>query len=345
MKKYSFKNDYSEGCHPAILQALAASNMDQQPGYGDDRYSQEAMELIRGQMQFPAADIHFISGGTQANLTVIGAMLRPHESVIAANTGHINVHETGAIEATGHKVEVIRSGDGKLYPAQVKAFLGTVDAVHMTKPRMVYISNSTEAGTFYTQGELQALYECCKAHQLWLFMDGARMGSGLCAAGSDLTLPDVARYTDVFYIGGTKNGALFGEAIVICNPLLQEDFKFHLKQRGALLAKGRALGVQFRALFTNDLYFELARHANGLAAMLVAALKEAGYAMLTESTTNQVFPVLPNTIMEQLLQAFEFYPWQKIDDQNTAIRLVTSWATPESAVQAFIEKLKAVTPR
>lgn len=319
--------------------------MDQQPGYGDDRYSQEAMELIRRQMQFPAADIHFISGGTQANLTVIGAMLRPHESVIAANTGHINVHETGAVEATGHKVEVIRSEDGKLHPAQITAFLGTVDAVHMTKPRMVYISNSTEVGTFYTKGELQALYECCKAHQLWLFMDGARMGSGLCAAGSDLTLPDVARCTDVFYIGGTKNGALFGEAIVICNPLLQEDFKFHLKQRGALLAKGRALGVQFQALFTNGLYFELARHANGLAATLAAALKAAGYTMLTESTTNQVFPILPNAVMEQLLEVFEFYPWQKIDEQHTAIRLVTSWATPESAVQAFIEKLGAATPQ
>lgn len=319
--------------------------MDQQPGYGDDRYSLEAAALIRQQLQSNTADIHFISGGTQANLTVIGAMLRPHESVIAANTGHINVHETGAIEATGHKVEVIRSEDGKLYPAQITAFLGAVDAVHMTKPRMVYISNSTEVGTFYTKAEVQALHECCKSHQLWLFMDGARMGSGLCAAGSDLTLPDVARYTDVFYIGGTKNGALFGEAIVICNPLLQEDFKFHLKQRGALLAKGRALGVQFHALFTDSLYFELANHANKLAAALVAALKEAGYTMLTESTTNQVFPILPNAIMEKLLEDFEFYSWQKIDAQHTAIRLVTSWATPESAVQAFIEKLQVITLR
>lgn len=339
MSTYSFKNDYSEGAHPSILNALVQSNLTQQSGYGDDACTREAVQFIRQRIENPAAAVHLVSGGTQANLLVIASALRPHESVIAAVSGHINVHEAGAIEATGHRIEAVPTPEGKLRPVDVQSVLAKFEEVHMTRPRLVYISNATEIGTLYTRRELTDLYACCQENNLYLFMDGARLGSALCAEVNDITFADLGRYTDVFYIGGTKNGTLLGEAIVINHAGLQTDFQYHLKQRGALMAKGRVLGVQFAELFRNDLFLELAQHANRMAARLSAAVQQAGYPLLTVSYTNQIFPILPNTVIDQLLQQFDFYRWQKMDAEQTAIRLVTSWATPEDAVNRFIQAL------
>lgn len=340
---YSFKNDYSEGCHPAILQALIESNEAQHDGYGYDRYSQEAAELIRQRLDSPSAAVHFVSGGTQANLTVIASILRPYESVISAATGHILIHETGAIEATGHKVEAVPTPDGKLTPSDILGVLEKFEAIHMTMPRLVYISNPTEIGTHYVKDELIALSRCCRERGLYLFMDGARLASGLCAA--DITFPDLASYTDVFYIGGTKSGALLGEAIVINNPALQENFSYNLKQRGALLAKGRLLGIQFRELFKENLYFEIGAHVNQMAAKLAEAFRQSGYYFLTNSSTNQIFPILPIGVIEQLQTRYDFYIWQKLNDQQAAIRLVTSWATQETTVDQFIQDLAEAASR
>ncbi|MDJ1482917.1 aminotransferase class V-fold PLP-dependent enzyme [Cytophagaceae bacterium YF14B1] len=338
---YSFKNDYSEGCHPAILQALIESNGEQHSGYGFDMYSQQAADLIREKLKSPSAAVHFISGGTQANLTVIASILRPYESVIAVETGHILVHETGAIEATGHKIEAVQSTDGKLRPADVISVLDKFEEIHKPIPRLVYISHPTEIGTHYTRAELIALSQCCRENGLYLFIDGARLASGLCA--SDITFPDLAKYTDVFYIGGTKSGALLGEAIVINNPVLQQNFIYNLKQRGALLAKGRLLGIQFKVLFSNDLFFEIGNHMNQMAAKLATAFQEQEYSFLTNSQTNQIFPILPISVIEKLQKKYDFYIWQKINSQESAIRLVTSWATKEAMIDQFIEDLSVAS--
>jgi len=342
MAKHSFKNDYSEGCHPNILKALSETNLSQQAGYGEDEYSLEAVRLIREKIENPEAAVHFVSGGTQANLIVISSALRSHECVIAATTGHINVHETGAVEATGHKVETVDTADGKLSPKSILTVLAKCTDEHIVKPRMVYISNSTEIGTHYSLPELKALSACCREHNLYLFMDGARLASALCAEDNDITMPHLAKYTDVFYIGGTKNGALLGEAIVINNPALNLDFRYHLKQRGALMAKGRLLGVQFLELFKENLFFELAEHANRLAGKMADAFTEAGYPQLTISYTNQIFPILPYEVIEKLQERFDFYIWQRLNDKEAAIRLVTSWATPEEAVNELINAVKEV---
>lgn len=338
---YSFKNDYSEGCHPSILKRLAETNPTQQNGYGDDEYSVQARALIRSKINQPDAEVYFVSGGTQANLTIISACLRPHESVIAAHSGHIATHEAGAIEAVGHKINIIQSIDGKIKIEDIANILEEHQTVpHMVKPKMVYISQSTEVGSVYTKSELERLSSFCKAHGLYLFLDGARIGSALCADGVDMTLQDVARLTDVFYIGGTKNGALLGEAIVIVNDTLKHEFAFFMKQRGALLAKGRILGIQFFELFSNDLFFTLAKHANQMARKLSQEMKEVGYTFLSESVTNQIFPIVPHTLIEKLEKEYEFYVWQKIDTEHSAIRLVTSWATEEHAVEDFLKLVR-----
>lgn len=341
---YSFKNDYSEGCHPNILNALLETNFEQQEGYGDDLYCQEAKDLIKQKINNQNADIHFVSAGTQANLIVISSILKPFESVISASTGHINVHETGAIEATGHKIETVYSSDGKLIPELVQSILEKFEDHHMTKPKLVYISNSTEVGTFYSKNDLENLSAFCKKNNLYLFMDGARLGSALCASINDLSISDLSKLTDVFYMGGTKNGALLGEAIVINNNNLKEDFKFHLKQRGALMSKGRLLGIQFRELFKENLYLDLASHANSMATKLSIGIKEIGFDFLSESSTNQIFPILPNSIIAELSKEFGFYVWKKIDSDKSAIRLVCSWATREDAIDKFINTLKTVKP-
>ncbi len=339
--KYSFKNDYSEGVHPRILEALSSSNLEQQDGYCDDKYSLEAKVHIRKKIQNSNAEVFFLSGGTQANLIVIASMLRPFESVIAATTGHICIHETGAIEATGHKVNTIYSNNGKLEASDIQRVVDEHknEPPHMVQPRLVYISNSTEIGTIYQKHELEALSAVCKANNLYLYMDGARLGSALTAATNDISLPELSALLDAFYIGGTKNGGLIGEAIVINNPVFIADFPYHLKQRGALLGKGRIFGIQFREFFKDSLYFELADHANKMAQKLTDGIKEAGYSFLTDSPTNQIFPIFPIQIIEELGKNYEFYVWKKLDDNSSAIRLVTSWATNEEAVDGFIGDL------
>lgn len=333
---YSFKNDYSEGAHENILKAMISSNLEQTSGYGEDFYTETAKTLLREKIEDEKADIHFFVGGTQVNLTTISAFLRAHEAAIAAETGHINVHETGAIEATGHKVVAMKTEDGKLTPAIVEEALRLHTDEHMVKPKLVYISNSTEIGTHYSLKELEALSEFCKVHNLILFMDGARLGAALTTPENEITLADCARLTDAFYIGGTKNGALMGEALVITKEELKADFRFHIKQKGALLAKGRLLAIQFIELFKEDLFFELAHHANQMASQLAEGIRKAGYSFLTESVTNQIFPIFPNELLEQLKKEFDFSIWEKKDETHTVIRLVTSWATRPEEVERFI---------
>ncbi len=336
----SFKNDYSEGCHPRVLEALVRTNMVQQDGYGMDDYCQSAAELILEKAKAPTSKVHFVSGGTQANMLVIAACLKPHESVIATTTGHIYTNETGAIEATGHKINAIEASSGKLTSAYIQQVLDAhTNKPHVLKQRMVYISNATEMGTIYSKQELTDLYNFCKENDLYLFMDGARLGNALVAKDNDLTLADVAKLTDVFWLGGTKNGALLGEAIVINNPKLQEDFAFHIKQRGAMLAKGRVLGIQFEELLRDDLYFDLARYANEQAMKLKQAFSDKGIPFWADTTTNQIFPILSNTQIEHLAQKFAFHHWRKIDENHSAIRLITSWATPNENVDALVREI------
>ncbi len=340
---YSFKNDYSEGAHPRILQALIESNFVQEEGYGGDQFTQKAIELLKGKIGNKEVDIHLLSGGTQTNLTAISAFLRPHEAVIAASTGHILTHETGAIEATGHKIISVETENGKLSPSQLKTVLDLHKDEHMVKPKMVYISNSTEIGSIYTKAELKDLKDFCQEYFLILYMDGARLGSALCSDESDLNLSDFPSLVDAFYIGGTKNGALLGEALVICQDSLKEDFRFHLKQKGALLAKGKVLGIQFHELFLDDLFFELAQHANDMATLLREGCSNAHLSFLTHSPSNQIFPILPNELIKELEKNYSFYVWEEIDSNHSAIRLVTSWATKEEEVRGFVEDMKKYT--
>ena len=337
---YSFRNDYSEGAHPKVLEALASTNLEQTVGYGMDPRCEAARNTIRRLCNAPDADVHFLVGGTQTNLIVIESLLRPYEAVIAAHTGHVNVHETGAIEATGHKVCTAYAPNGKLTPALVESVVNGHSSEHMVHPRLVYISDTTEIGTIYTKAELEALRRCCDEHNLFLFMDGARLGSALTSPENDLTLPDLAALTDAFYIGGTKNGALFGEALVMNAP--NNHFRWHMKQRGAMLAKGRLLGVQFQALLEDGVYFEIARHANEMAYRLRDGIAALGYSFPVPSPSNQQFPVLPNTVVEQLkAKGYEFEIDHAEDDAHTCVRFVTSWATPENAIDAFLKDLAA----
>ncbi|WP_238900603.1 low specificity L-threonine aldolase [Clostridium sp. YIM B02500] len=336
---YSFKNDYSEGAHSRILNALVETNLEQTDGYGTDQYTERSVNLMKKKIDREDVDIHLLVGGTQVNLTAISAFLRPHQATIGADTSHINCHETGAIEATGHKVITMRTNDGKLTPDLIQNVVDSHSDEHMVQPKLVYISNSTELGTLYTKAELIDLRDCCKRNKLLLYLDGARLGSALVAEENDLTLADIAKLVDAFYIGGTKNGALFGEALVICNDELKEDFRYFIKQKGGLLAKGRLLGIQFEELFKDDLYFELAKHANKMALMLKGAIVDEGYKFLTESFTNQQFPIFPNNLIEKLSEKYSFNIERIIDSNYTAIRLVTSWATKEEIVLEFIEDL------
>ena len=335
---YSFRNDYSEGAHPKVLQALADTNLRQTVGYGMDPCCQAAADTIRRLCAAPDAAVHFLVGGTQVNLVTIDAFLQSYEAVVAAQTGHVSTHETGAIEATGHKVCTVESPDGKLTPALVESVLaGHNGTEHMVLPRIVYISDTTEIGTVYTRAELAALRQCCDVHGLFLYLDGARLGSALASPASDLTLPDLAELTDAFYIGGTKNGALMGEALVIANPALQPDF-FRIKKRlGAVLAKGWLLGVQFEALLQDGLYFEMARHANAMAARLQTGLKALGWTLMVDSPTNQIFPVIPNTRKSALDQLCAYEDWcPGPTPDTTVIRFVTCFATTAEDVDGFL---------
>lgn len=340
---YNFKNDYSEGAHPNILTKLIETNLVQQLGYGEDEYGIEAKEVLKEKIKNPDATIHFLSCGTQTNLIVISFLLRVHEAVISAKTGHISANETGSIEATGHKVIAVETEDGKLRPSDIQNALKEYALKpHVVKPRLVYISNSTEIGTIYTKSELEDLSSCCKTNNLLLYLDGARLGHALMAQNNDMTLADIARLTDIFYIGGTKNGALLGEAVIFRTPELAFDFEYVLKQKGALLAKGRVLAIQFLELFKHDLYFDLAHHANTMALKIVDAVQSKGFSFLTNSMTNQIFPILPKDIIQKLSENYQFYIWKEIDDDHAAIRLITSWATDEKNVDAFIADLKSL---
>jgi len=341
--KYSFRNDYSEMAHPTVLEALSSVGNKQFEGYGLDEYSASAKELICGVFDAPGADVHFISGGTHANLTVISSALRPHEAVIAVKSGHIFVHEAGAIEATGHKICVTDGCNGKLSVADIESVITEhSDDEHMVKPRLVYISLSTECGTVYSKTELAAISSYCRENSLYLYIDGARLGAAVNSPACDLKYSDIALLADTFFIGGTKNGALFGEAIVICNDNLKEDFRYLLKQRGALLAKGAAIGVQFKALFSDALYDKLAVYSNERAKSLADGIQKLGYEFLYPPQTNMVIPILPNSITAKLRSSYEFYDWVVLGEK-TAIRLLTSWATPESIIDEFIEDLRLLS--
>ncbi len=334
--KYNYFDDYSEGEHPPILEALSRTNLSQEIGYGNDSLCREAARILKERVENLDADIHFVSTGTQANLIAVTAMLRPYESVIAPVSGHIAIHEAGAVEATGHRINTVETKNGKLSAQDIQNVVDAHTDEHMVKPRAVFISQATEVGTIYKKAELEAILKVCRKNDLYLYMDGARLGSALTSSEADITLPELSKLVDMFYIGGTKNGALLGEAIVINNPKLEDNFRYYLKQRGALFAKGRVLGIQFVELFKADLYFDLAKHANQMAAKLSEGIKKHGYKFLSESTTNQIFPTLPNSVIEKLKSSYGFYVWSKIDADNSAIRLVTSWATTESAVDEFL---------
>ena len=336
---YSFTNDYSEGAHPRILEAMMNANLTQNVGYGLDAHSLAAAGTIRRLADAPDAAVHFVVGGTQTNLLLIASALRPYQAVIAAATGHVNVHEAGAIEGPGHKVLALPTPDGKLTPEIIAPCLTEHCDEHMVQPKLVYISDSTELGTVYTKAELEALHHFCRLHGLMLYLDGARLGSALTSAPNDLTLKDLAALTDAFYIGGTKNGALLGEALVIQKDSLKEDFRFMMKNRGAMLAKGFLAGIQFEELFRDGLFFDLAAHANEMAAILRDGIRKAGYSFVSDSHTNLLFPILPDELVDKLGKDFTFERSQKPDDSHTVIRLVTSWATPEKAVRDFLSAL------
>ncbi len=337
-----FKNDYSEGALPEVLDALQKTNLVPTAGYGLDPFCEEAAEKLKNRFACPEADVHFLVGGTQANFTCISAFLRPWEAVIAASTGHIACHETGAVEARGHKVCTAYAEDGKLTPELVRAVFAenqTWNLEHMVYPKMVYISNSTELGTIYSKAELTALREVCDELGLYLYLDGARLASALTCAENDLVPEDLPKLCDAFYVGGTKNGLLFGEAVVLVNDALKPYFRNVIKQCGGMLSKGRLLGVQFGVYFENDLWLESARHANHMVALLKNGIAEKGYRFLADSPTNQVFPIFPDALVEKLAEDYAFEYQAVLPGGETSIRLVTSWATREEDVQTFLNAL------
>ena len=339
-----FHNDYSEGCHQRVLDRLIATNFEQTVGYGEDTYCALAADQIRKLCGDDNLAVHFLVGGTQANLTVIAASLRPHQAAIGPVSAHINVHETGAIEATGHKVLSVPSTDGKITAAQVRnavtAHRASSSFEHEAQPKLVYISNPTELGTIYTRLELEDLSNACKEFGLYLFLDGARLGYGLSASNNDVKLSDLARLCDVFYIGGTKVGALFGEAVVISNPSIKEDFRYLIKQRGGMLAKGRLLGIQFCALLEDDLYFELGSHAVKLADRIRETFDILGVSYLIPGKTNQIFPILPDKLLDELAKNFMFTEMGRIDENHRAVRFCTSWATEPQNVEALCKEVE-----
>ena len=341
-----FHNDYSEGCHELVLKALIDTNMEQTPSYGTDDYCKKAADKICKACNRDDLAVHYLVGGTQANLTVIDAALRPHQAALGAVSAHINSHETGAVEATGHKVLSVPSEDGKITAEQVRQVIDNHRASdsyeHEPQPKLVYISNPTEYGTLYTLSELETLSSVCKEKGLYLFLDGARLGYGLAAKGNDVTMEDLARLCDVFYIGGTKVGALFGEAVVFSNPVLAEDFRYLIKQHGGMLAKGRLLGVQFDALFTDELYFKISSHAVAMADRIRDTFDELGVSYLVPGVTNQIFPILPDSFLAVLARDFMFTEMGRVDSDHRCVRFCTSWATMPENVDALCRALREI---
>lgn len=341
---YRFENDYSCGAHPLVLGALTENNEVGYEGYGMDTWSEQATEQILKHLDSPRAAVHFLEGGTQANKTVISAALRPWQSVISATTGHIHAHETGAVENSGHKIELIRSEDGLITADQVQAvveeYKNSEVPEHITQPKMVYISFPTELGTLYNLSQLEELHQVCRQNGLYLFLDGARMGYGLGADNCDITLKDISRLTDCFTIGGTKCGTLMGEAVVICNPQLQTGFRSAMKQNGAMMAKGWVIGLQFYTLFKGGLYFEITRQADEYALRIRQAFEAEGIAPYVDSHTNQQFFVLNKQQLDYLEKNYVFSHWMKIDDNYTMIRVCTSWSTSRDQVDALISNIE-----
>jgi len=341
-----FECDYAEGAHPKIMEKLMRTNMEQTIGYSEDKYCDEARELLKKLCNAPSSDVHFLVGGTQTNTTFIASVLRPYQGVISASTGHINVHETGAIESTGHKVIALESKDGKISAKQVRdCYLNHYNDEsyeHMVQPGMVYISFPTENGTLYSKSELVEMYNVCKELDLPLYIDGARLGYGINSPKNDIKLTDFVDLCDAFYIGGTKEGMLFGEAIVINNPNLQKDFRYMIKQKGGMLAKGRLLGIQYLALFESDLYNKISLHADNLALKIRAAFEEKGISMLYDSYTNQQYPILPNDVLKKLAKKYSYSSWCSTDKNNSAVRFCTSWATKREDVDELLKDINTI---
>ena len=345
----SFESDYIAGAHPAILRRLTETNMESLPGYGTDRYCRSAAEKIRDACKCPEAEVEFLTGGTQTNSIVISAMLKDYQGVVAASTGHISVHEAGAIEYSGHKILELPQKDGKICAPDLRRFIEEFhedgNCEHMVFPGMVYISYPTEYGTIYSKKELTDLYEVCREFSLPLFIDGARLGYGLASRQSDMALSDVAKLCDVFYIGGTKVGALCGEAVVFTKGNRPEHFANYVKKRGGLLAKGRLIGIQFDMLFTDDLYFDISHHAIDMSEKLKDILHDAGVPFYLESPTNQQFVIIENKMLEKLKKHIAYSFWEKYDESHTVIRLVTSWSTSEEDMILLKEAFALVNPK
>lgn len=341
-----FNNDYNHGAHPKILEALTSTNEESYGGYGLDEWCQKAEHEIKKYLDVPKAAVHFLIGGTQANFTVIASALRPYQSVICADTGHIHVHETGAVENTGHKIHALPHKDGKITAAQIadEAELYCTSGVkeHITQPKMVYLSFPTEYGTIYSHSELNEIHSVCRKYGLYLFIDGARLGYGLGSPKADVTIRDIAHLCDAFYCGGTKCGALFGEAVVLTNPALNIDFRSCMKQNGAMLAKGWLLGLQFYTLFHDGLYFEITKKADEYAMQIKDAFAAKGIPAYIESFTNQQFVVVENRIMDKLAEKYVFEYELKIDENHSCIRFCTSWSTREEEVEELIRDIKAL---
>lgn len=338
-----FDHDYAEGAHPRILERLIETNMEQVPGYGMDEYTKRAQEYIKKSCGNEDVDVHLLSAGTQTNLTVIAASLRPHQAVISADTGHIQTLETGAIEAVGHKIVLLPSEEGKITAKQVEElcheYWSNNAQIHRVQPGMLYLANPTEVGTLYTKSELTALSQVSKKYGMKFFIDGARLGYGLVSAANDVTMEDITELTDVFYIGGTKIGALFGEAVVIKDPEIQRDFRSIMKQKGALLAKGRVLGVQFETLFADDLYFELSTYAVEQAMRIKAALLENNIPLKYENHSNQLFPIFSDEMIAHLAKNFKVLVMAQEDENSHVVRMCTSWATTKENVDFLISEI------
>ncbi len=342
----SFESDYTQGAHEKILQRFVETNLEKLPGYGSDMYCERAKEKIKMACECEDAQVFLLTGGTQTNAIIIDAMLRPYEGVIAVDSGHINVHEAGAIERSGHKVLSLEGVDGKISSGELRKYLESFwnddNHEHMVFPGMVYISHPTEIGTLYSKTELEEISGICHAFDIPLYMDGARLGYGLMSKETDVTLPMIAKYCDVFYIGGTKVGALCGEAVVFTKKNMPKNFLTIVKQQGALLAKGRLLGIQFDVLFTDGLYFEISKHAIDMAEKLKMAFRKRGYVFFIDSPTNQQFFILEDDVMEQLSKKVCMSFWEKYDKTHTTVRLATSWATTDEDIRQLEEILDEI---
>ncbi|OCG14745.1 threonine aldolase [Gilliamella sp. App6-5] len=337
---YDFLNDYNQTIHPTLLKSVIDITDKKFSGYGLDQCCNQARENIKIQLQSSNADIHFMPGGTITNLVVISHILRPYQAVVAADTGHVNVHETGAIEATGHKVLTVQTEDGKLTPELIKPVLADHCDEHMVQPKLVYISNTTELGTIYTKQEIKKLYQFCQKNDLYLYLDGARLAMALAAKDNDISFPDLAKYTDIFYIGGTKVGALAGEAVVFNNLSINQDFRFSMKQKGAIFAKSWIVAAQMNALMQNNLYFELGKHSNQMADKLKTIFEKAGLTFAAKPQSNQLFVNFPNQLAEKILAHYSVDNLGQTDCNHIGLRFCTSWSTQNEEIELFTEQFK-----